>query len=150
MCWRALGVVLSSVAISFSWITSAEATVSPSINSDVNAEPAGLTIAIKVVLEWWQKRAAAFPEIQVSPPLSEWKMFEDRAIKDLHKITYAALAGDAKDNWFASTNTDCPNQWVITMPTNIDCTVTYSVFVEPISGQAHVWEVRFSYRTVSL
>jgi hypothetical protein len=115
--------------------------------SAILAEPPGLALAIKAVLGWWQQRAVAFPEFHASPPGAKWTKSDERYSND---PTYVAPAKDGYDNWSATTYRDRPKQWKIMMPTHVNCTVIYSVFADPATGETRVWEVRFSYRTVSL
>lgn len=140
--------VLCCAACSFGHAAAgAESKMTPSKTA---AEPPGLALAVKAALGWWQQRAVAFPEFKASPPEPKWTKFEEHHSKELQETTYAALAKDESDNWFATTFADRPKQWEIRMPTHADCTVIYSVFADPATGETRVWEVRFSYQTVSL
>jgi len=113
--------------------------------SEIPAEPPGLALAAKAALEWWQLRAAAFPEFQVSSPKSNWRVMTDPLAKDPKAITYTVLSEDGQDAWFAMTHSDRPNYWEVSMPTHANCTVVYSVAVDPPKEQTRVWEVRFVY-----
>lgn len=143
-------VVLCCAACSF-WhaANGADAKMAPSKNLST-AEPPGLALAVKAALDWWQQRAVAFPEFKESPPGDKWMKFEEHRLREPQETTYVVLAKDEGENWFATTSSDRPKQWEIRMPTRADCTVIYSVFADPTSGKTRVWEVRFSYRTVSL
>jgi hypothetical protein len=95
--------------------TAAESTMART-NSEITAEPPGLRRAVKASLEWWQPRAAGFPEFQVSPPMAAWQMMKEPLAKN-DATTYSVLSEDGKDAWFAMVRSDRPNYWEISMPT---------------------------------
>lgn len=120
------------------------APIAPQMDLQINnKEPEGLDSAVKVALDWWQRRGVGFPEFQISPPGEKWKLFEDRYAKNPQALTYVAVTKDGSENWWATTYRNRPKYWEISMPTHADCAVVYDIVVDAPLGQPSLSRVHF-------
>ncbi len=99
--------------------------------------PRGLHAAADLAWAWWEMHKTGFPEFRVSPPQARWK-------PDGKFATYRSGRKDGQGFWFATTYRDRPHFWEITMPTQAECDVVFSISVDD-EGKARFTGIRLFY-----